>query len=103
MGRNQGNRQLDWIGDSLRNHVIAMLGEFMGTTMFLLMALTAVQTANAKPDTLPRTDILSASPSLLQITYIAMSFGLSLMVNVWVFFRISGGMFNPAVRYLVGY
>jgi glycerol uptake facilitator-like aquaporin len=29
--------------------------------------------------------------------YIAVSFGFSLMVNVWIFFRISGGLFNPAV------
>lgn len=29
--------------------------------------------------------------------YIALSFGFSLMVNVWIFFRISGGLFNPAV------
>jgi glycerol uptake facilitator-like aquaporin len=29
--------------------------------------------------------------------YIAISFGFSLMVNVWIFFRISGGLFNPAV------
>lgn len=29
--------------------------------------------------------------------YISVIFGFSLMVNVWVFFRISGGLFNPAV------
>ena len=31
------------------------------------------------------------------LTYIALSFGFSLMVNVWIFYRISGGLFNPAV------
>ena len=29
--------------------------------------------------------------------FIALAFGFSLMVNVWVFFRISGGLFNPAI------
>lgn len=32
-----------------------------------------------------------------QLQYIALSFGFSLAVNAWVFFRISGGLFNPAV------
>lgn len=36
-----------------------------------------------------------ANPAQLQ--YIALSFGMSLAVNAWVFFRISGGLFNPAV------
>ena len=35
------------------------------------------------------------SPEVL--LYISLVFGFSLMVNVWVFFRISGGLFNPAV------
>ncbi|KAK0113365.1 hypothetical protein ONS95_013619 [Cadophora gregata] len=76
-----------------------MLGEFMGTFSFLFFALTAVQTANAKPDTLPRIDFLFNSPSLLQIVYISAAFGGSLAVNVWIFFRVSGGQFNPAVTF----
>ncbi|KAK8134321.1 hypothetical protein PG984_006333 [Apiospora sp. TS-2023a] len=31
------------------------------------------------------------------LLYISVIFGMSLMVNVWIFFRISGGLFNPAV------
>lgn len=31
------------------------------------------------------------------VLYIATAFGLSLMVNVFIFFRVSGGLFNPAV------
>jgi aquaporin rerated protein, other eukaryote len=33
----------------------------------------------------------------MALSYIALSFGFSLMVNAWVFYRISGGLFNPAV------
>jgi aquaporin related protein len=29
--------------------------------------------------------------------YVALSFGFSLLVNAWIFFRISGSLFNPAV------
>jgi aquaporin related protein len=31
------------------------------------------------------------------LVYIALSFGLSLLVNAWVFYRITGGVFNPAI------
>lgn len=34
-----------------------------------------------------------------QLQYIALCFGFSLAVNAWVFFRISGGLFNPAVTF----
>lgn len=33
------------------------------------------------------------SPNVL--AYISLAFGFSLMVNVWIFFRVSGGLFNP--------
>jgi aquaporin related protein len=29
--------------------------------------------------------------------YISLCFGFSLAVNAWIFFRVSGGLFNPAV------
>jgi aquaporin related protein len=31
------------------------------------------------------------------LLYIALAFGFSLAVNAWIFFRVSGGLFNPAV------
>jgi aquaporin related protein len=37
--------------------------------------------------------------------YIALAFGFSLLVNAWIYFRISGSLFNPAVSlamFLVG-
>lgn len=89
-----------FIPDTVRNHLIAVIGEFVGTTLFLFFAFAAVQTANAKTDNLPRVGAAGA-PSLLQIAYIAFAFGLSLMVNVFVFFRVSGGQFNPAVSSLL--
>ena len=48
------------------------------------------------PDESRPPELLRGSdPSIL--LYVALSFGFSLAVNVWIFFRVSGGMFNPAV------
>jgi len=38
-----------------------------------------------------------AIPTVGLLLYVALAFGISLAVNVWVFYRISGGIFNPAV------
>lgn len=31
------------------------------------------------------------------IVFISLGYGFSLLVNVWCFYRVSGGQFNPAV------
>lgn len=66
-----------------------MSGEFVGTTMFLFFAFGGTQIAN----TLTPAD----APNLSQFLYISLSFGFSLAVSAWTFYRISGGLFNPAV------
>ncbi|KAI9884023.1 MAG: hypothetical protein M1823_004187 [Watsoniomyces obsoletus] len=90
---------MNWMPNSVRNHFIAMSGEFTGTFLFLFFALSATQVANSSTspsaDSTQITQPTSANPS--QLMYIALAFGFSLAVNVWVFFRISGGLFNPAV------
>ncbi|RGP81209.1 hypothetical protein FLONG3_664 [Fusarium longipes] len=79
--------------DRVRNAIVIVLGEFCGTFMFLLLSFIGAQTAlvtNSPSD--------PASPLLpFSLMYIAASFGTALAVNVWVFYRVSGGMFNPAV------
>jgi aquaporin related protein len=84
------------IRNTIRNHFIAMLGEFCGTLLFLFfsfapaqIAVTAIKGASGEGIQLP------SPPDLL---YIASAFGASLAVNVWIFYRISGGMLNPAVQ-----
>lgn len=72
-----------------QGHLIAMSGEFVGTTMFLFFAFGGTQIAN----TLTPAD----APNLSQLLYISLSFGFSLAVSAWTFYRISGGLFNPAV------
>jgi glycerol uptake facilitator-like aquaporin len=67
--------------------------------MFLFFAFAGTQLANIEiGDT--SIQIVSGQPAGFNpatLFYISASFGLSLMVNAWVFFRISGGLFNPAV------
>lgn len=79
---------------ALKNHFIAMMAEFAGTFMFLFFALGGANVVNTAPDS-QQPDSLAANPA--KITFIALCFGFSLAVNAWVFFRISGGLFNPAV------
>jgi aquaporin related protein len=85
--------------DSLqaRNHFVATSAEFAGTTLFLFFAFSGTQVA-LLADT-PEANTVGALSNPSQLLYISLSFGFSLAVNAWVFFRISGGLFNPAVRH----
>ena len=74
----------------VRNEVIAAIAEFCGTFMFLFMAFAATQ-AVLNLD-------LGKPPDAAQVLFVASAFGGSIAANVWAFYRISGGMFNPAVR-----
>lgn len=81
---------------TVRGHFVSAMAEFAGTFMFLFFGFAAAQVGNEKDDTL-KPLFQQSGLSLLQITYIAAVFGLSLGVNVWIFYRVSGGQFNPAV------
>jgi aquaporin related protein len=86
---------LDFLPTAVKGHIVACVGEFVGTFMFLLFALGGTNVVNTAPPEGQNAVALSANPS--KIMYIALVFGMSLTVNAWVFFRISGGLFNPAV------
>jgi len=65
-----------------------MIGEFFGTFFFLWIAFAGTLFAN----------IPGGNTSLTSdVLYISLVFGFSLAVNVWIFFRVSGGLFNPAI------
>lgn len=75
-----------------------MCGEFVGTILFLFFAFSGAQVAlfaEVKQEQMEKGEVAPSDPS--QIMYIALCFGFSLAVNAWVFSRISGGLFNPAV------
>jgi aquaporin related protein len=78
--------------DPLRNEFVVIFGEFCGTFMFLFLAFIGTQTALDTNSSVPGTPLRPFS-----LMYVAASFGAALAVNVWVFYRVTGGMFNPAV------
>ncbi|KAF2083852.1 aquaporin, partial [Saccharata proteae CBS 121410] len=84
--------------DGARNHFIAMCGEYVGTVLFLYFALSGTQVAN-NINTSDGQSVAQTGANPQQLQYIALAFGFSLAVNAWVFFRISGGLFNPAVTF----
>ncbi|KAI4766408.1 aquaporin-like protein [Aureobasidium sp. EXF-3400] len=86
-----------WMNSTAKNHFVAMIGEFVGTTMFLFFAFAGTQVANIQTAATTTTTNATNGFSPIVLLYTAVSFGFSLMVNVWIFFRISGGLFNPAV------
>ena len=89
-----------WMNSTVKNHFVASLGEFVGTTMFLFFAFAGTEVANIQSqDSNNTTTGESTGFNVATLLYISLCFGFSLMVNVWVFFRISGGLFNPAVTF----
>jgi len=66
--------------------------------LFLFFALSGTQVANNIPSS-SGLSVSQTGSNPQQLLYIALCFGFSLAVNAWVFFRITGGLFNPAVSY----
>ncbi|WVQ97426.1 hypothetical protein IAU59_004539 [Kwoniella sp. CBS 9459] len=88
---------------AIKNHFIAMIGEYVGTVLFMIFALggtnvALIPTTSVTGGTTAGQDGSAASTvNTSNLLYIALSFGFSLAVNAWIFFRVSGGLFNPAV------
>ncbi|PHH64295.1 hypothetical protein CDD81_4779 [Ophiocordyceps australis] len=78
---------------ALRNNATAVIAEFCGTFMFLLLSFIGTQTALSTNSP----GVAGAPLMPFSLLYVAASFGSALAVNVWIFYRVSGGMFNPAV------
>lgn len=85
--RREEHEEKESMGHKAKGHFVAMSGEFVGTFLFLFFALGGTQVANNT----------TAADGTSPVLYISLVFGFSLLVNVWVFYRISGGLFNPAV------
>ncbi|KAI5369839.1 Putative major intrinsic protein [Septoria linicola] len=75
------------------NHFAACSGEFVGTFQFLLFAFLGHTMA---VDPAPNT-ALDGSNSNQTVIFIALSYGFGLLVTAWTLYRVSGGLFNPAV------
>ncbi|PLW21758.1 hypothetical protein PCANC_02933 [Puccinia coronata f. sp. avenae] len=78
--------------------LIAAVGEFMGTFVFLLVGLGGIQAANtSNTDNAISTSGNNSVPNLSVLMYVATSMGLSLLFSCWIFFRATGAAFNPNV------
>lgn len=77
---------------NLSEDMAAALLEFVGTAFFLIIGLGGIQAATAE-------NLSSERPAsnVQQVLYISTSMGFSLLVSAWLFFRITGGLFNPNV------
>lgn len=107
----QKKRKQGGIPSKWRNELVAMTAEFAGTFLFLFFAFGGTQVANTaalysdSATAGQQGNSITQTPNTSVLLYISLIFGFSLMVNVWVFFRVSGGLFNPAVTlglYLIG-
>jgi len=67
-------------------------------TFYRFFAFAGTQVANTPQTTTgSQSTNLPQGPNPQALLYISLSFSFSLAVNAWVFFRVSGGLFNPAV------
>ncbi|PWN50515.1 aquaporin-like protein [Violaceomyces palustris] len=87
----------------LKNLLVAFVAEFAGTFLFLFFSFgIATQASNAGDADVQQTNTdgslnTNAPPNTPVLLYSSLGFGFSLAVNAWTFYRISGGLFNPAV------
>lgn len=74
-----------------------MLGELVGTFLFLFFAFFGAQTTLHILKQESRSSLDAAS-----LLYVSCAFGASLTVNAFLFGHVSGAMFNPAVSLASG-
>ncbi|KAH7920442.1 aquaporin-like protein [Leucogyrophana mollusca] len=87
--REHSSRSSATLFGNLRQDCKAAALEFVGTTFFLLLGLGGIQAASRESGTI--------STDLERVLYVATSMGLSLLVSAWLFFRVTGGLFNPNI------
>lgn len=79
----------------IRGHLVYALGEFVGTVLFLWFAFAGhLMVVDQASDTAAGNGTVRASQAVI---FIALAYGFSFLVTTWAFYRISGGLFNPAI------
>ena len=84
--------ELSGLFDDLSEDLAAAFLEFIGTAFFLLIGLGGIQAASEENLTSER-----QASSIQHTLYVSTCMGFSLLVSAWLFFRITGGLFNPNV------
>jgi aquaporin related protein len=78
--------------NNFRNDFLAAVLEFVGTVFFLLFGLGGIQASTAEVSIAGR-----PASDIERVLYISTSMGLSLLISAWMFYRVTGGLFNPNV------
>ncbi|KAI0358198.1 aquaporin-like protein [Trametes cingulata] len=86
-----GNTPRRGFFSEIRDDFTAALLEYVGTTFFLLLAFGGAQASQSEAAA------SGQSNNIERIMYISLSFGFSLLCSVWLFYRVTGGLFNPDV------
>ncbi|TQN65049.1 Aquaporin-1 [Colletotrichum shisoi] len=90
---NHGSLPMLRMANTTRNNIVAVLGEFVGTFLFLFFSFAGTQMANT-PLAAP-----GSNPNLPSIIFTALAFGVSLTANVTLALMICGGL--PPIRGLL--
>lgn len=80
----------------MQKHLVATAGEFVGTFLFLYLSYAGNLMAASRASSVAPT-AAGGGMSSQTVIFISLAYSFSLLVNVWAFYRISGGLFNPAV------
>ena len=76
---------------NIKQDLCGALLEFIGTFFFLTLAFGGAQATTVAGG------VGQAAPNALNVFIISVSFGFSLLVSAWLFYRVTGGLFNPNV------
>lgn len=77
----------------IQSHIIAAIAEFVGTFLYLFLAYVGQLMAVSRQ---PSAGDFTGN-SNVTVLIVSFAYGISLLANVWAFYRISGGLLNPAV------
>ncbi|KAJ7666286.1 aquaporin-like protein [Mycena rosella] len=77
---------------NLRKDLTSAALELVGTTLFLLLGLGGIQASTAE-----KLASTSGVTNVEQVLYISTCMGFSLVACAWMFFRITGSLFNPCI------
>lgn len=91
---NGNNRRKQSQLSTLQKHFVAASGEFCGTFMFLYFSFACQIMLHTQQS---EASLENGGFSAQMNIHTALVYGFSLLVNSLAFYRISGGLFNPAV------
>ena len=81
----------DSLFSNIKQDLAGALLEFVGTFFFLTLAYGGVQATTSAGG------VDQPAPNALNVFIASVNFGFSLLVSAWLFYRVTGGLFNPNV------